>query len=176
MELLKDQMNRIFIVILSFLIIGMIYLFSYSLSKPEISRINNQIGKDLPEFKNLVDLNQEIFDQEEILKGKVLLNVWASWCITCKVEHPFLKKISEEKNLKIVGINYKDQLSDAISYLEDNGDPYDNSIFDLGGDYSLKLGVIGAPETFLVIDGKIVSHRVGELNRKIWEREFESFF
>ena len=65
-----------------------------------------------------------------------------------------------QNNLKIVGINYKDQLSDAISYLEDNGDPYDNSIFDLGGDYSLKLGVIGAPEPFLVIDGKIVSHRV----------------
>ena len=100
MELLKDQMNRIFIVFVSFLIIGMIYLFSYSLSKPEISRINNQTGKDLPEFENLVDLNQEIFDQEELLKGKVLLNVWASWCITCKVEHPFLKKISEEKNLK----------------------------------------------------------------------------
>ena len=60
--------------------------------------------------------------------------------------------------------------------MEDNGDPYDNSIFDLGGDYSLKLGVIGAPETFLVIDGKIVSHRVGELNRKILERDFESFF
>ena len=98
MELLKDQMNRIFIVFVSFLIIGMIYLFSYSLSKPEISRINNQTGKDLPEFENLVDLNQEIFNQEELLKGKVLLNVWASWCITCKVEHPFLKK-SQKKTI-----------------------------------------------------------------------------
>ena len=105
MELLKDQMNRIFIVFVSFLIIGMIYLFSYSLSKPEISRINNQTGKDLPEFKNLVDLNQEIFDQEELLKGKVLLNVWASWCITCKVnERVAIKtketlKFFEEKNI-----------------------------------------------------------------------------
>ena len=112
MELLKDQMNRIFIVFVSFLIIGMIYLFSYSLSKPEISRINNQTGKDLPEFKNLVDLNQEIFDQEELFKGKVLLNVWASWCITCKVEHPFLKKISEEKLLDTM---VNDGLIDAFN-------------------------------------------------------------
>ena len=61
MELLKDQMNRIFIVFVSFLIIGMIYLFSYSLSKPEISRINNQTGKDLPEFENLVVLNPNFY-------------------------------------------------------------------------------------------------------------------
>ena len=116
--------------------------------------------------------------------GSTILGKKAAMLCTASVEEVIDKHYQdqinqlgpEEKNLKIVGINYKDQLSDAISYLEDNGDPYDNSIFDLGGDYSLKLGVIGAPETFLVIDGKIVSHRVGELNRKIWERDFESFF
>ena len=76
----------------------------------------------------------------------------------------------------IIGINYKDDLSKAKNYLDENGDPYKFSIFDYKGNFALKLGVTGAPETFLVIDGKIVKHRIGEINQKVWNDEFKVFF
>ena len=63
-----------------------------------------------------------------------------------------------------------------MNYLDKNGDPYEYSIFDLSGDISLKLGVTGAPETFLVIDGEIVSHRIGEVNLEVWNEKFAPYF
>jgi len=75
-----------------------------------------------------------------------------------------------------VGINYKDQINNAQNYLEKNGDPYVLSIYDLSGDFSLKLGVTGAPETFLIIDGEIVSHRIGEVNIDVWNEKFAKYF
>ena len=92
------------------------------------------------------------------------------------MEHPFLTEISANKELTLIGINYKDNLENAKKYLEKNGNPYDLSIFDYQGNYALKLGVTGAPETFLIIDGKIVKHRIGEINEKIWNDEFKNFF
>jgi len=110
------------------------------------------------------------------LKEKCFLNVWASWCITCLVEHPFLKSITQSKDVKLIGINYKDQSFNAEKYLLENGDPYIFSIYDLSGEFSLKLGVTGAPETFLLIDGVIVSHRIGEVNMEIWNEKFAQYF
>jgi cytochrome c biogenesis protein CcmG/thiol:disulfide interchange protein DsbE len=96
--------------------------------------------------------------------------------ITCLVEHPFLKKVTESKDVELVGINYKDQDFNAEKYLIDNGDPYSFSVHDLSGSFSLKLGVTGAPETFLVIDGVIVSHRIGEVNMEVWNEKFAQYF
>ena len=88
----------------------------------------------------------------------------------------FLQHVSFSKNVKLIGISYKDQVINAINYLERNGDPYIFSILDLNGDFSLKLGVTGAPETFLIIDGEIVAHRIGEVNINVWNDKFEKYF
>tara|TARA_B100000963_G_C22609941_1_gene664382 strand:- start:908 stop:1417 length:510 start_codon:yes stop_codon:yes gene_type:complete len=169
-------MKRLLFLIFSGFFIGFVYFFSLSLSKPKLPDISLQEGKKIPFFQELIDLNGEIINTQRLTSGAVLLNVWASWCITCLVEHPFLTKLSEDNNLVIIGINYKDDLSKAKKYLDENGDPYEFSVFDFKGDYALKLGVTGAPETFLIIDGKIVKHRIGEINKKVWNDEFKLFF
>ena len=169
--------TRIFLVLIMTILVLMIATFSLSLvEKEEIALIENQEGKSLNIVDDLYDIEGNQIPLESLLEGKVLLNVWASWCITCLVEHPFLKSITQSKDVKLIGINYKDQSFNAEKYLLENGDPYIFSIYDLSGEFSLKLGVTGAPETFLLIDGVIVSHRIGEVNMEIWNEKFAQYF
>ena len=169
--------TRIFLVLMMAILVLMIATFSLSLvEKEEIALIENQEGKSLNIIDDLYDIEGNQIPLESLLEGKVLLNVWASWCITCLVEHPFLKSITQSKDVKLIGINYKDQSFNAEKYLLKNGDPYIFSIYDLSGEFSLKLGVTGAPETFLLIDGVIVSHRIGEVNMEIWNEKFAQYF
>ena len=157
-------------------LVAFVYFFSITLSTPRLPNVNLQDGKTIPILIESVDLDGNTINHEALANGPILLNVWASWCIACLVEHPFLTEISANKELTLIGINYKDNLENAKKYLEKNGNPYDLSIFDYQGNYALKLGVTGAPETFLIIDGKIVKHRIGEINEKIWNDEFKNIF
>ena len=157
-------------------LVAFVYFFSITLSTPRLPNVNLQDGKTIPILIESVDLDGNTINHEALANGPILLNVWASWCIACLVEHPFLTEISANKELTLIGINYKDNLENAKKYLEKNGNPYDLSIFDYQGNYALKLGVTGAPETFLISDGKIVKHRIGEINEKIWNDEFKNFF
>jgi cytochrome c biogenesis protein CcmG/thiol:disulfide interchange protein DsbE len=105
------------------------------------------------------------------LGGIKLINVWASWCITCLVEHPFLTKLSEN-NLDIIGLNYKDSDTRANAWLQKHGNPYLFSIYDPRGDLAFDLGVTGAPESYLLINNKVVGHIQGEMNQIKWENIF----
>jgi cytochrome c biogenesis protein CcmG/thiol:disulfide interchange protein DsbE len=169
-------MKKIFAFSFFGFLVAFVYFFSITLSTPRLPNVNLQEGKTIPILIESVDLDGNTINHEALANGPILLNVWASWCIACLVEHPFLTKISANKELTLIGINYKDNLENAKKYLEKNGNPYDLSIFDYQGNYALKLGVTGAPETFLIIDGKIVRHRIGEINEKIWNDEFKNFF
>ena len=100
-----------------------------------------------------------------------LLNVWASWCITCRVEHPYLMNLNSQ-GIPILGLNYKDEKEDAISWLNKFGNPYKENIHDYKGLLALDLGVTGAPETFLIISGQVVAHYQGEVNETIWKEVF----
>lgn len=169
-------MKKIFAFSFFGFLVAFVYFFSITLSTPRLPNVNLQEGKTIPILIESVDLDGNTINHEALANGPILLNVWASWCIACLVEHPFLTEISANKELTLIGINYKDNLENAKKYLEKNGNPYDLSIFDYQGNYALKLGVTGAPETFLIIDGKIVRHRIGEINEKIWNDEFKIFF
>lgn len=169
-------MKKIFAFSFFGFLVAFVYFFSITLSTPRLPNVNLQDGKTIPILIESVDLDGNTINHEALANGPILLNVWASWCIACLVEHPFLTEISANKELTLIGINYKDNLENAKKYLEKNGNPYDLSIFDYQGNYALKLGVTGAPETFLIIDGKIVKHRIGEINEKIWNDEFKNFF
>ncbi|MBL6693595.1 MAG: DsbE family thiol:disulfide interchange protein [SAR86 cluster bacterium] len=169
-------MKKTIVVLTAALLVALVWFFALSLNTPKISNVKTQEGKSLPSGFELIKLNGEKIEETELNEGMVLLNVWASWCITCLVEHRFLKELSNTYNIDVIGINYKDKLGDAIKYLDKNGDPYIYSIHDYDGKYALKLGVTGAPETFLLIDGEIVKHRVGEVNQQVWDEEFSHFF
>ena len=107
----------------------------------------------------------------ESLNGIKLVNVWASWCITCLVEHPYLTKLSDE-NVQIVGLNYKDSDNKASEWLQKHGNPYVFSIYDPRGDLAFDLGVTGAPESYLLIDNQVVASIQGEMTPKKCETIF----
>ena len=130
------------------------------------------IGKPVPSFQ-LTDLHtRQVLTSQSLPAKPFLLNVWASWCITCQVEHPYLTALSEK--LPIVGLNYKDSETAAKNWLAKLGDPYTTQIFDPNGRLGLDLGVAGAPETFLVDARKVIRLRIqGEVNDRAYQRQIQ---
>ncbi|NTE87625.1 DsbE family thiol:disulfide interchange protein [Agrobacterium rubi] len=107
------------------------------------------------------------------IKGKVtLVNVFASWCVPCRQEHPMLKEMSKDERLNVVGINYKDKSENALKFLGELGNPYDAIGIDPNGKAAIDWGVYGIPETYLVgKDGTIVYKKVGPIDAATYERD-----
>jgi cytochrome c biogenesis protein CcmG/thiol:disulfide interchange protein DsbE len=124
----------------------------------------------LPQF-NLEELDGSSFITSSDLGDTYIINVWASWCITCRIEHPYLMSLNK-KGIPVIGLNYKDEENDALEWLSRFGNPYKKIIHDYKGTLALDLGVTGAPETFLVNNGKIIAHYQGEINESIWSQVF----
>jgi cytochrome c biogenesis protein CcmG/thiol:disulfide interchange protein DsbE len=106
------------------------------------------------------------------LKGQVwLFNVWASWCVSCREEHPILNQLAKQKAVVIVGLNYKDEPNDAKKWLDTLGNPYAVSIMDQDGRIGIDFGVYGVPETF-VIDkkGVIRDKYTGAVTIELWQQ------
>lgn len=142
-------------------------------TKLETARLNDPI----PDFQ-LVALKDEtrLITQED-LKGQVfLLNVWATWCPSCRSEHGYLLDLFK-KGIPIIGLNYKDERPAAMAWLDRLGDPYSYNIFDPQGKLGFDLGVYGAPETYLIDKNGYVRFRhVGVVDDKIWSQTLEPLF
>ena len=162
-------MNQIFRFLIIIVPILILVFFTKVLLIDEDNELINFESKIFPEFE-MRDLNGNQVSAQS-LSGIKILNVWASWCITCLVEHPFLSELSE-KDIEIVGLNYKDTDSKANAWLQKHGNPYRFSIYDPRGDLAFDLGVTGAPETFLIFDNEIIAHVQGEINQQKWESIF----
>lgn len=94
------------------------------------------------------------------LKGQVwLLNVWGSWCVSCRVEHPLLVQLAKSGKVPIYGLNWKDKREDAVAWLNKFGDPYAASVADVDGRVAIDFGVYGAPETFVIDKQGIIRHK-----------------
>jgi cytochrome c biogenesis protein CcmG/thiol:disulfide interchange protein DsbE len=106
------------------------------------------------------------------LKGKVwMLNVWASWCVACKVEHPLLVEFSRTQTVPLIGLDYKDQRADALKFLGQHGNPYDLSAFDGDGRVGIDFGVYGVPETFIIDKNGIIRHKqIGPITAEALEK------
>ncbi len=119
------------------------------------------IGKPVPTFK-LAQLHapEQTFAPED-MKGKVwLLNVWASWCVSCRAEHAVLNQFARTGQVEIIGLNYKDEPADAKRWLSQLGNPYKLSVMDVQGMAGLDLGVYGVPETFVIDKKGLVRHKL----------------
>ena len=122
--------------------------------------------------KKISNISLEYFDENKFYKKDdfkkndyTLINFWASWCAPCRIEHPVLIQLSKEKNLKLVGVNFKDKKKQADKFLNDFGDPYDFLTKDEQGKYSVNLGVYGIPESILINkDLTILKKFVGPLS------------
>ncbi len=131
------------------------------------------IGKPAPGF-SLPKLHQpEQRLAATDLRGQVwLLNVWASWCVACRVEHPLLVELSRQNTVPIYGLNYKDDPRNAQEWLRQFGDPYTASISDRDGRTGIDYGVYGVPETFVIDKAGIVRHKhIGPVTPEVWERD-----
>ena len=119
------------------------------------------IGKPVPMFELPLLLKPEETFSSEQLKGQVsLVNVWASWCVSCRHEHPLLVEMSRTLDISIIGINYKDERADGLKWLRDYGNPYEASIFDYDGRAAIDWGVYGVPETFVVDQLGIIRYKL----------------
>lgn len=131
------------------------------------------INKPAPAFQlALLKDPSKTFSASE-LKGKVwVLNVWASWCFSCREEHPLLLQYARSGAVPIYGLNSKDKREDALSWLAELGDPYVLSVSDLDGRVGIDYGVYGAPETYLIDrEGVIRYKHIGPVTPDIWESE-----
>ncbi len=128
------------------------------------------IGKPAPAF-DLPVLGATARASQDTYKGKVwLLNVWASWCVSCRDEHPLFVALNKRGELKnLVGLNYKDRTGPAMKWLDDLGDPYAMSIVDADGRVGLDYGVYGVPETFVMDKRGVIRYKhIGPVNEIVW--------
>lgn len=131
------------------------------------------INKPVPDFDLPVLSNPEQRLSNDAMLGKpYLVNFWASWCVTCVVEHPVVTALARSNKLTVLGMNFRDEHEDAMAWLNKHGDPYDIILRDADGRMSIDFGVYAAPESFLVdADGIIVFKQTGALTPEIVQKE-----
>jgi cytochrome c biogenesis protein CcmG, thiol:disulfide interchange protein DsbE len=154
------------------LFVGLLVFFAVGLTRDPREVPSPFIGKPAPAFR-LAQLHApDKTIAPEDLKGKVwLLNVWASWCVSCRVEHPLLVEISRRGVVPIVGLNYKDKRDEGLQWLSKLGDPYVLSAFDVEGRVGIDYGVYGVPETFVIDKAGVVRYKqIGPVTPEAWEK------
>ncbi|MGH8295332.1 MAG: DsbE family thiol:disulfide interchange protein [Steroidobacteraceae bacterium] len=131
------------------------------------------IGKPAPAFSlpSLTDPGEKVTSAQ--LRGRwYLFNIWGTWCIDCRIEQPMLLRIKQAGLIPVVGLDWKDDRDQALSYLQQEGDPYQSIAVDQDGSEAIMWGAYGAPETFLVnAQGIIVYKYIGPITEQAWEQE-----
>lgn len=166
-------MNSRTLPLIAFLLLVALLVAGLSISDRKTLIPSPLINKPVPAFDLPVLANPERTMSSESFLGKpYLVNFWASWCVSCRVEHPAITELAKLKVVRIVGLNFRDETQDAIAWLDRWGDPYDVNLADRDGRISIDFGVYAAPETFLVDpSGTIVYKHIGPLTRDLIETE-----
>ncbi len=150
------------------LFIALVVFFAVGLTRDPREVPSPLIDKPAPAF-HIAELGDSAatFDPQQ-MRGKVwLLNVWASWCVSCREEHPLLVEMSKKQLVPIIGLNYKDERKDGTQWLQRFGNPYQLSAFDADGKVGIDYGVYGVPETFVIDkDGVIRYKQIGPITRE----------
>ncbi|KTT28226.1 DsbE family thiol:disulfide interchange protein [Pseudomonas rhizoryzae] len=129
------------------------------------------VGQPFPAFSLPGVLDERLFSRQDLLGRPALVNVWGTWCVACREEHPLLNRLKAQ-GVVIHGVNYKDDNASARRWLAEFHDPYQLDIRDDEGRLGLDLGVYGAPETFLIDAQGIVRYRhVGVVDQRVWDEE-----
>ena len=152
------------------IIFGVIFFIFYKgLEDSNIYTPTVNSKKGIPEFNTKDFFSGEnvksstIFELDEIY----LLNIWSSWCVPCRQEHPFLMNLNLDNKVNIIGMNYKDTLKNAESFLNELGNPYKEIFTDLDGTLAIEWGAYGVPESFLIYNNEIIKKYVGPLNQQL---------
>ncbi len=132
------------------------------------------LDKPAPEFSlpPIPGRDDHGFSRADLGGEPMVVNVWASWCVPCRAEHPLITRLAEEEGFKVHGINYKDRPEDALAWLQELGDPYTYIGSDQDGRAGIEWGVYGVPETFVIDSrGVIVFKQVGQLTPRVLEEK-----
>lgn len=129
------------------------------------------IGQSVPVFElPTLNLGKPKFTQQDLVGQVSLLNVWATWCYACSVEHDMLMKIKNQYRIPIYSLDYKDNPEEAKKWLRKLGNPFVLTGVDAKGDVAIDLGVYGTPETFVINkEGKIVYRHIGVITQQVWD-------
>ena len=161
-------MQKIIKSIIVFLFIFVLLVFYNSLNRETNYSTDYLLGNKLTNINLKSFDDNKIYTSEDFKKSRyTLINFWASWCAPCRIEHPYLMKLSKEKNLKILGVNFKDKKINASKFLDELGNPYYYMTKDTTGKQSVNFGIYGIPESILINNETIVLKKfVGPLNEQ----------
>jgi len=168
----KNMKNKINLIILFLFLIFCFIIFYKGLDNPNTYTPQNNIEKNLPIFKA-----QDFFTNTHIESTSVfreesyyIVNIWASWCVPCRKEHSLLMELNKNESIKLIGLNYKDNLGNAKKFINELGNPYMQILIDKDGTLAVDFGAYGVPETFLIDKNKkIIKKFVGPINKEIIE-------
>lgn len=156
--------------ILSFIIISTLIfafiIFYKGLNKSSFYEPKSEI-KDIPQFSSKFFYSKKEIDSKKIFGEDkyYIFNIWASWCLPCRDEHPILVNLSKNDNIVIIGLNYKDKFNNAEKFLNEMGNPYSVILLDQDGTTAIEWGAYGVPETFLIYNNRIIKKYIGPLNK-----------
>ena len=160
----------LFVVIIFLSFCFVIFYKGLNNSNTYVPKVMNK--KNIPifeakDFNSNVYLNSEnIFEEDTFY----IVNIWASWCVPCKTEHPLLMELSKNRSIKLIGLNYRDDLDNAKKFINEFGNPYSQIIIDKEGTLSVEFGAYGVPETFMINKKKkIIRKFIGPINKEIVE-------
>ena len=167
---MKKQLFLIPSIIFLFILLTLLYLLIIDRDPTELP--SNLINKNIPKFETESLLKDKNFvSSKEFGREIILVNFFATWCKPCRDEHSFIQKFLDEKDLKIIGINYKDDSKKTKQWLKKLGNPYSTIAVDKFGKIAIDWGVYGIPETFIVNSNGIIKYRhVGPINKKIYKK------
>ena len=156
---------------ISFVVIFIIIfvVFYKGLKNTNIYTPDVKINNEVPSFSAKSFYSNEKINSSEVFEidKLYLLNIWSSWCVPCRDEHPILMELNTNNEIVILGINYKDNKENAKNFLNQLGNPYQKIFVDNKGTLSIEWGAFGVPESFIIYNKKIIKKYIGPLNKEI---------
>ena len=167
---MKKHLLAIPFVLFLFILLTFSYLLTIERNPSELP--SNLLNKKVPSFEaESLFSNKKFVSSEEFGNEIILVNFFATWCQPCRAEHAYIKRFADEKKIRIIGINYKDNTKKTIEWLRDLGNPYSDVPIDKNGRIAIDWGVYGIPETFVVNSNGIIKYRhIGPINKKVYKK------
>jgi len=155
-----------------FILILSIFFYLLIIERNPLELPSNLLNKNVPNFETESLLkNKNFVSSKEFGNEIVLVNFFATWCKPCRDEHVYIKRFAHEKEIRVIGINYKDNSDNAVDWLKNLGNPYSDIPIDRDGKIAIDWGVYGIPETYIINSKGIIKYRhVGPITKKIYKK------
>ena len=167
------MMKQLFIIpFILFILILSIFFYLLIIERNPLELPSNLLNKNVPNFETEQLLkNKNFVSSKEFGNEVVLVNFFATWCKPCRDEHVYIKRFAHEKEIRVIGINYKDNSDNAVDWLKNLGNPYSDIPIDRDGKIAIDWGVYGIPETYIINSKGIIKYRhVGPITKKIYKK------